>query len=684
LKIHHAVLASAALFVSTGGAAETTGEAHYGREVQYGPAPDWVRPAPAVVPSSNPGDAAFRIVYQDDEERVRKGTLETYSAYRIKILRPEALALGNIQMVWSPSAGTASVHYVRIIRDGTAIDVLKQARLKVIERESGLEQSMLDGNLTATLQVPDLRVGDELEFAATIVSTEPAFGTHNAGVAQIPAGGLPGTFRYRLLWPVTTSMKTQLTKDLPAVATKIESGFKVLDIELKDPPAVPDVEGAPARYDIHRAVEFSDYAGWPDLSKQMWPLFEKASQLEPNSPLHAEAARIAAASSDPARRAEAALGLVQEQVRYVYVGLNGANYEPASADQTWKRRFGDCKAKTALLLALLRELGIPAEPVVVNSKGGDGTNERLPDPELFDHVLVRATVAGKDYWLDGTRLGDRHLDMLPAPMFEWGLPLSARGAELVEVVPETSRYPDSISVVDIDATAGFTKDAIWTVKNVLHGDAALGIDASLASVSAADADQAVRAYFRQQLSEVEPEQVSWHYDERHATMVLGMTGTGKVDWEGDNSDGHRLTLVGAGFYTPAKMERPKDQDQAVPWSVSYPKFRCFATTVHLPPAASGFHWTYSSKPVNRRFAGAIYWRQAGMQDNVVRTVMSSQSFARELSVSEAAQTNSQIPTFDNYMSSVEETSSSDPQKSAALPFTDQPDWVANPAVCSPA
>jgi transglutaminase-like putative cysteine protease len=676
LKIHHVALASAALVVSTQASSVVL------KEVQYGPAPAWVRPSPAAVADTKDSDAVFRVIYQDNQERVGRGTLESYTAYRVKILKPEALPLGNIRLAWSPSAGTATVHAVRIIRDGAVIDVLKQAKLKILERETGLEQSMLDGNLTATLQVPDLRVGDELEFAATIIRNEPAFGSHNAGVAQIRAGGIPGTFRYRLLWPVASAMTTRLSNDLPATAPTVENGFKVLDIELRDPSTIADIEGAPSRYNVHRTIEYSDYSGWPGLSKQMWPLFDTASRLEPNSPIRAEAAKIAAASNDPVTRAEAALRLVEDQVRYVYVGLNGGNYVPASADETWKRRFGDCKAKTVLLMALLRELGIKAEPVVVNSNGGDGTDEHLPNPELFDHVLVRASIAGKDYWLDGTRLGDRHLDMIPTPAFQWALPLTARGSDLVNVAPITTIYPQLVSVVDIDATAGFANDATWTIKQVIHGDEAFGISTSLATISPADAERAVKAYFRQSMSDVEPDEVAWRYDERHASVVLSMKGKAKVDWEGDESDGHKLTLIGAGFYAPDKLERPKDQDQGAAWSVTYPKFRCYATTVHLPAATKGFRWTYSSKPVNRQLAGVTYWRAAGLQDNVVRTVMSSQSFRREVPASEAVQINAQIPTFDNYMSSVEETSSM-PEKAAALPFTEEPDWIANPAVCSP-
>ena len=49
---------------------------------------------------------------------------------------------------------------------------------------------------------------------------------------------------------------------------------------------------------------------------------------------------------------------MQDKVRYVFLGMNTGGYVPADADVTWARRFGDCKGKTTLLLAVLHELGI--------------------------------------------------------------------------------------------------------------------------------------------------------------------------------------------------------------------------------------------------------------------------------------------------------------------------------------
>jgi len=150
--------------------------------------------------------------------------------------------------------------------------------------------------------------------------------------------------------------------------------------------------------------------------------------LAPDSPIQKEIARIASTETDSVKQIKAALQLVQDRIRYVYIGLNGGNFMPAAADETWTRRFGDCKAKTALLLAVLRGLGIRGEAVLVNSLGGDGINERLPTPFVFDHVLVRVNLGKQTYWLDGTRLGDRTLD--PPLALRWVLPLRSGGGDL--------------------------------------------------------------------------------------------------------------------------------------------------------------------------------------------------------------------------------------------------------------
>ncbi len=507
--------------------------------------------------------------------------------------------------------------------------------------------------------------------------------------------GLPGeatplsgtrSFRFRLLWPKAQPLALRATRDLPQAVPLDAGGQASAVYELRDPGGVIVNDGAPERYNIRRLIEFSDFATWSDVSRRFAGLFDAAATLAPGSPVRAEAAKIAAASTNPVERTQAALRLVEDQTRYVYVGLDGGNYRPASADETWQRRLGDCKAKTVLLLALQRELGIEAEPVLVNLGGGDGSNARLPSPSIFNHVVVRARVSANAYWLDGTRLGDRYLDQLPAPAFRWGLPLRARGGDLEAVSPKPFDRPQFIGVVEIDASAGIDRPATVAVENVLRQDEAFATDHQLLALSAEDADRAVRSYWRRQMPWADPDTVAWHCDERAATMVVSMHGKGKLGWEGDDTGGRRCDLPGGGFYAPDLRRRPKEQDATVPWAIEFPRFKCYATTIHLPPADVRWRRALDAEPMSRTLGATTYWRASGMNGNVVRLVMSSRTDRPEISAGEATAINDAIPGFNNNMSRVYQLTAGGNRRIGVahdtLPFGDTADWTAAVPACS--
>lgn len=342
------------------------------REVRYAPVPAWAVAAPTASDAPLPPGAPVRILYADTQVRVTAQGQEEYQASRVKLLTPEGLAAGNLSLTWAPASEEMVVHRLAIIRDGKAIDVLAAQKFAVIQRENNLEQSMLDGDLTATLQIAGLQVGDEFEFAVTKRKRETSFAEQPNGFFQFPIMGIRGAYRIRVIEPKAQALTYRASADVPAPVTRDLGGETEREYRLVDPASATIPENAPARFMATRLVQFSGYRDWDAVSRTFNPLFTGAGTLAANSPVKAEAARIAASTSDPAARALAALQLVQDRIRYVYVGLDGGNYRPAAVEETWQRRFGDCKAKTVLLVALLREMGIDAEPVLVASKGGDG------------------------------------------------------------------------------------------------------------------------------------------------------------------------------------------------------------------------------------------------------------------------------------------------------------------------
>ena len=594
----------------------------------------------------------MRVGYSDVQVRMGPGGYEIYMTNRLKVLKPEGLAIGNITNTWNPSTDDLTVNELKILRGGQVIDVLQSTKFQVIQRENQLEYSMLDGALTANLQIPGLQVGDEIELAATIRRQSAIFEGRSFNMTVFPPNASQGVYRFRLVWSDPQSPQWKLSPDLGQPVLSQHGPQHELTSELMNPKSVVVADDAPARLNVRRLIEFSGFSSWAEVSNLLSPLFDKASTLTSGSAARAEVAKIAASTTDPIARAEAALTLVQDRVRYVYVGMNGGNYRPATADETWSRRFGDCKAKTALLLALLHELGIKAEAVLVSSTGGDGADQRLPTPEVFDHVLVRATIGSRNYWLDGTRLGDTRLDSLRALTSRWGLPIRSGHADL-EAIPAQPVDLPLVSVVwDIDARAGFDTPAKVRAERVLHGDDARQLANQLSALSADDLRRAIEGAWRQSDNWIEPEKVGWRYEGSRNALVLTLGGHAKLDWTGDDREGRTYQIPGAGFTPPSEMHRPKEQDQTAPWLTDFPGFRRWTTIVRLPPETRRWRWSYSAAPVHELLGGVLFWRQAVLKDGVIRTTMSRRTLTPEVTAAEAQAVNDRLPKFDNNISQV--------------------------------
>ena len=437
---------------------------------------------------------------------------------------------------------------------------------------------------------------------------------------------------------------------------------------------------APPRFAWQRIAEFSDFPDWQAVSRRFEPLFARAARLQAESPVKQEAARIAAAHESPLARATAALDLVQQQVRYIYIGLNEGNLTPVGADLTWQRRYGDCKGKTALLLALLDELGIKAEAVLVANGGDDGLDQRLPNPGMFDHVLVRARIAGKLYWLDGTLPAVVPPTLSPSLPYRWVLPLSARG-ETLEAIPwQPSEQPDQLVLYEIDARAGFEEPARIETSTIVRGPDALAEYLLYSSVTDEQLIQAMRQNAEGGGTWDTIDKVTWEFDEPTQASVLTVTGTGPVEWKA-NRGGRYMTLPGGGFNPPGRRQRGSGQDQDAPFFTA-PEFACHVTTVRLPEDTKTTDWSYNSHFDTVMF-GRVYRRAFERREGEITMLRQSRVMRTEISPQEAAADNARLADFDNSMARISHYPG-DPlelRSQESVPATYAIDWLRNDAAC---
>ena len=562
------LLAGATLLPSSGALAAD--------QLKFGPAPAWVIPA-VTPPVPVASDAPIAMLLNDQQISMESGHIVTYSETVMRIQNPQGLAAGNISLSWNPATEIVTIHKLQVRRGDQIIDVLASGQsFTTLRRETNLDAAMLDGTLTANIQPEGLQVGDVIDMATTNEHSDPVLKGHVEGVYAAWNGVPFKSARARLSWPSATQMNTRQSADLPPARTTRSGNATLLELNGKNIQPLIAPKGAPPRFGIGRFGEATDFRSWSQVADLFAPLYRDAAMIAPSGSLRDEVIRIRASATDPKSRAEQALRLVQDRTRYVALLMGQGSFVPAPAEETWKRRFGDCKAKTALLLGLLHELGVESEPVLVNSSVGDVIGDRLPMVQYFDHVLVRAHIGGKTYWLDGTRSGDRSLDQIDVPDFTWGLPLIAN-AKLLSIIPPPLDVPTRERMVDVDASGGIFAPAKANVHELYREDAAIALNALYSQFTGAQRDELLRRTARSYFDDFAVASSSAQFDEAKRQFDITISGTAKLDWKNE----WFLVPTSSISFDP-DFDRPAGPFHDAPIEIGYPRFVKDVATLRLP------------------------------------------------------------------------------------------------------
>jgi tetratricopeptide (TPR) repeat protein len=604
-------------------------QSHAADVVNYGPAPDWVEPVPVPKDDGNMADAPAKALLRSYQLRFTETSSENYSEDYIRLQTPQGVqALGNIVLPWRPDTDVFTVHKFHLLRGDEVIDILANGQtFEVLRRENNLEHAALDGILTATIQPHGMEVGDVLNVAFSIKRESkliPNPETLIAGVAEMPPAA---TVELRVVWDKRVPLKWRATSQVTGIRESRKDSNVELRWKARELVPAEQPNDVPARFWVEPVIEFSSFASWNEVSRKLASLYAKAVELEPDSPLKAEAAAIAAASTDPVARIEAALKLAQDRVRYVFLGMGEGGLNPATADLTWQRRFGDCKGKSALLIALLGELGVEAEPVAVNTAMGDALVNRLPALGAFNHVIVRARAGGQTYWLDGAGSGSWRRADMALPNYQWGLPVTARGEALLRMAAGPSTEPLLEIETSIDARQGLHVDAPFMASARLRGATGAMLHAQLSGMTPGAREQALRNYWKDRYDFVEIGTVASAFDVRSGIVTLTMEGTAHMAWGGYSytTDGLRV-----GLRSDFKREFTINAD--APFVIAHPLYTLTRQRIQLPPVGD---FTLSGKQYDATLAGTHYVRKASIEGRVFTGEVSLRSVASEVTAAEA-------------------------------------------------
>lgn len=165
----------------------------------------------------------------------------------------------------------------------------------------------------------------------------------------------------------------------------------------------------------------STVPSWQKIADWYWDLAKGRADADPT--LKALAARLTKDKTTPEEKAKAIFYYVEEKTQYVAIELGVGAFQPRPASDVAGNQYGDCKDMATLLVALLREAGITAHPVLLGAGNPQSVSDDLPSPGAFNHAICLAEIDGKKFWLDAT-----------AQISSWGdIPGGDRGVEALVI-----------------------------------------------------------------------------------------------------------------------------------------------------------------------------------------------------------------------------------------------------------
>ena len=277
---------------------------------------------------------------------------------------------------------------------------------RVLEGEDSGESSpsesafaTYDDLRTRQYRFRDLRAGDviELEYTITPLLNENPYGKY---FAQLVAFGtsIPMDFqRYILRSPRDIHLSSS-EHALPPAMLQRRSTENVHIWEKTNIAALVREPRSPSWSEQGAYVHVSNFDSWQTLGKWYADLIRPQFNL--NAELEQQVARIVQNHPNRLDRVAAIDELVLKNTRYVALELGVYGFKPYPVTQTFARRFGDCKDKASLLVALLRAADIDADISLVRTKRLGDIMTQPASVSIFDHAIVY--VPEFDLWLDGT------------------------------------------------------------------------------------------------------------------------------------------------------------------------------------------------------------------------------------------------------------------------------------------
>jgi tetratricopeptide (TPR) repeat protein/transglutaminase-like putative cysteine protease len=332
----------------------------------------------------------------DEQNRI---TRRSRMIYRVD--SPSGVASWAASSVqWQPWHQAKPTIRARVISaDGSEREIDQKLLTDAAKRSA---DQVFDDEHTLEGPLPAVAVGAVIEEEITIRDEKPFFA--GGSVFQEFLGryvpvlhtrvsiDAPQSLPLRHLVQLLPEARVQQSRESGRVRWSLEQGTldEITEVDSNLPPDEPSWP----------SVQFSSAESWEAVVAGYREMTEPRIRSEDAKPLLA-GLPTPLANSPTREYVTRLVERLHREVRYTGIEFGDARLIPEYPAETLRRKFGDCKDKSTLLVAALRASGIEAYLALLSSDGGQDVSPELPGLGMFDHAIVYIP-GTPELWIDAT------------------------------------------------------------------------------------------------------------------------------------------------------------------------------------------------------------------------------------------------------------------------------------------
>ncbi|MBU3958574.1 MAG: DUF3857 domain-containing protein, partial [Candidatus Omnitrophica bacterium] len=350
--------------------------------------------------------AGALILYCDEKiEITPENTQVSYIHYIIKILNErgkEDFAESHIN--YDCTFEKVELEYARTIKpDGTVVEVGSR---HIRDVSKYLNFPLYSNARVFIISFPEIAEGAVVEYKAKIYRSQlinkkdfvisyPLQSAEPIIDANLTID-LPQT---KDLYIKTINEKYNYSKAVLKPKIQKKDNRLIYNWQFNNIPQILPESNMPPGTEINPSILISTFNQWRQIYDWWWPLAK--DKIGVDSAIKDKIKELTAGLVSDAEKAKAIYNFCAQKIRYVAVEYGQAGYEPHSACDIFKNKYGDCKDQAILLVAMLREAGFDAWPVLISTKDYYNLNEDFPSVQ-FNHCIACVSLDNEIVFLDPT------------------------------------------------------------------------------------------------------------------------------------------------------------------------------------------------------------------------------------------------------------------------------------------